>query len=172
MDTMMKKPIIISVIIHAAIIAGLYIVFLFASWPQGVSDQTISLDLSSSPQVQKVTTPPVVKHELADKVVKKIEENPTPVQADTEAKLAGGYQVIPQYPEGLRRRGIEGTVLLNIEILPNGSVGEIRVLQSAGYASFDNSAIEAVRQWHFNSAIKSGIPVSSWIKLPVKFTLQ
>lgn len=172
MGTMMKKPVIISITIHAVIIAGLYVMFLFATKPQGLSDLTISVDLSSAPQQQVMTTPPVVKHELAEKVVKKIEETPAPVQADADARLSGGYQVIPKYPEGLRRRSIEGTVVLSAQILPDGTVGTIEVIKSAGYESFDNSAKEAVKQWHFNPAVKNGIPVSSYIKIPVKFTLN
>ena len=172
MDTVMKKPIIISIAVHAVLIAGLYVMFLFATKPQGASDLTISVELSSAPQQQVVTTPPVVKHELAEKVVKKIEETPAPVQANTEARLSGGYQVIPKYPEGLRRRSIEGTVILSAQILPDGSVGTIEVIKSAGYESFDNNAKEAVKQWHFNPAIQNGIPVSSYIKIPVKFTLN
>lgn len=168
----MKKPLIISVAVHAVIIAGLYIVFLMGNRPHGINNQEINVDISTMSQPQKITEPPVIKHELADKVVDKIATTTAPQIPDSDASLSGGYQLIPKYPEGLRRRGIEGTVLLSVEILPTGGVGQIKIIQSAGYDSFDNSAIEAVKQWHFNPAVKNGIPISSWIKLPVKFTLQ
>lgn len=49
------------------------------------------------------------------------------------------------YPEAARRRGIHGTLRLLVDILPNGHVKDIQVLQSSGYKVLDQAAMRIVR---------------------------
>lgn len=49
------------------------------------------------------------------------------------------------YPEEARRNNINGSLRLLVAILPDGSVGEIDVLQSSGHAVLDNAAIRIVQ---------------------------
>jgi protein TonB len=85
----------------------------------------------------------------------------------------GGYQVKPRYPESARRRGIEGTVLLQMRITAQGRVEAVKVVRSAGYPELDESAIEAVRRWRFEPARRNGAPVAEdAVLLPVVFQLQ
>jgi protein TonB len=83
-------------------------------------------------------------------------------------------RVSPVYPEHLRRLRSQGTVVLNIEVLVDGTVGAVEVRTSllAGPGNFDESAVEAVRQWLFQPAKSGGNPVACWVTLPVIFTLQ
>ena len=49
------------------------------------------------------------------------------------------------YPEAARRRNIEGSLVLSVDVLPDGSVGSIRVLRSSGHAVLDEAAVRIVR---------------------------
>jgi TonB family protein len=80
-------------------------------------------------------------------------------------------EVKPQYPMGARRAGIEGTSQLKIQVLPDGSVGEIQLVKSAGDSSLDEAAQKAVKQWKFKPGRSGGKAVPVWMTLSVKFEL-
>ena len=78
----------------------------------------------------------------------------------------------PVYPEIARNRGYEGVVLVAMEILPDGRVGNIKIKKSSGYAILDRSALEAVKPWKFEPARKQGKPFASWRERRIKFVLH
>jgi protein TonB len=77
----------------------------------------------------------------------------------------------PLYPEFARRRGYEGRVRIEVEVLASGRVGRIWVKESSGYEILDRSALETIRDWRFIPARFGGIPVKSTVIIPVKFQL-
>jgi len=83
-------------------------------------------------------------------------------------------RVQPEYPAFAVRSRIQGTVLLDIEVLIDGNVGAIEVVNSlmAGPGGFDEAAIAAVKQWQFQPAKNGGNPVACWVRLPVVFVLE
>ena len=78
----------------------------------------------------------------------------------------------PIYPPEARKKGYEGKVILRVQILPDGRVGDIEVKHSSGYEILDRSALAAVRQWSFVPAMEGERPVSFWAELPVRFKLS
>ncbi len=78
----------------------------------------------------------------------------------------------PLYPQEARERGYEGEVLLRVEVLINGRVGQIEIKKSSGYELLDRSALTTVKQYRFIPAKKDGTPISLWVIIPVKFQLQ
>lgn len=88
------------------------------------------------------------------------------------ARMLGGYQILPKYPESARRQGLMGTTLLLFEVLANGRVGAVRVEQSAGHPDFDRAAVEAIKQWRFEPARRGNLPVTVWLRMPVRFVLE
>lgn len=78
----------------------------------------------------------------------------------------------PPYPLSARRRGIEGTVLLHVEVLPSGEPGRIDIARSSGDESLDASAREAARQLRFTPAQKGGKAVGGWANIPYQFRLE
>lgn len=89
--------------------------------------------------------------------------------APTMPRLVG--QTPPSYPDSLRRQGIEGKVLLHIEVDETGGVVSVSVKESSGYAAFDESAIATVRRWRFEPAKRGRKPVSVRVTLPVVFRI-
>lgn len=77
----------------------------------------------------------------------------------------------PPYPWQARRMGIEGRVVLQVEILPNGNAGRIEIRQSSGHALLDQAAIKAVGGWRFDPARIAGAPIIAWAEVPVSFRL-
>jgi TonB family protein len=78
----------------------------------------------------------------------------------------------PPYPQEARNRGYQGEVLLRVEVLSNGRVGQIEVKRSSGYEMLDHSALSTVKQWKFIPARRGEDAVSLWVNIPIKFQLQ
>ena len=78
----------------------------------------------------------------------------------------------PIYPQEAKEKGHEGEVVLRVEVLSNGRVGQIEVRRSSGYESLDRSALSTVKQWKFIPAKKGDIPIPLWVNIPIKFQLQ
>jgi TonB family protein len=76
----------------------------------------------------------------------------------------------PEYPEAARVAGIQGTVVLHVEILRDGSVGDIYVMRS--YPVLDEAAKEAVRKLRFQPAFLEDEPVNCMIIIPIEFELD
>ena len=78
----------------------------------------------------------------------------------------------PTYPREARRKGYEGEVILKVEVLPDGRVGQIEVKNSSGFELLDRSALAAVKQWKFVPAKKGEKSIPLWVNIPIKFQLQ
>lgn len=81
-------------------------------------------------------------------------------------------QAKPEYPLLARQRGWEGTVILRLELLADGTVGEVEVAQSSGYPVLDTAAQEAAKTWMHQPAQHHNVPVARWVRLKVNFTLD
>jgi protein TonB len=79
-------------------------------------------------------------------------------------------KVPPVYPDEARRAGVQGVVLVQALVRKDGTVGDVKVIQSIPL--LDLAAIQAVRQWIFKPARAKGEPVSVWVATPIKFTLH
>jgi TonB family protein len=78
----------------------------------------------------------------------------------------------PIYPQEARKKGYEGEVILRVEVLQNGRVGQIDVKKSSGYELLDRSALATVKKWRFVPAQKGEKTIPLWVNIPVKFQLQ
>lgn len=83
-------------------------------------------------------------------------------------------QIPPVYPEFAKKSGIQGEVILEVEVFTDGSVGAIEVVKSlmSGPGGLDEAAIKAVKQWEFSPAKSGGKPVACWVTFPVGFNLD
>lgn len=57
--------------------------------------------------------------------------------------------VVPRYPSSARRKQKEGEVLVVFDVLADGTVDNIRLLQSAHFLALDQAAINAVKQYQY-----------------------
>ena len=79
--------------------------------------------------------------------------------------------VHPAYPRISQRRGEEGTTTLSINVLADGSVSDVLVVQSSGYRRLDKAAIEAARATTFTPAMQFGRNIDSTTELSFTFRL-
>jgi TonB family protein len=76
----------------------------------------------------------------------------------------------PRYPKEPFDRGIQGAVLLEVVILADGAVGDIRVTRPLD-SELDDAAIASARQWRFSPAVKAGQPMPVIVSMEVSFTI-
>jgi protein TonB len=77
----------------------------------------------------------------------------------------------PIYPEAARRARVQGVVVLEATILPDGTVGHIRTLRSLPFG-LTEAAVDAVQRWVFKPATLEGEPVAVQYVLTVRFKLS
>lgn len=77
----------------------------------------------------------------------------------------------PPYPPEAVRRRWEGTTVLRVEVLPDGTVGSIEIAESSGYPVLDQASLDTVRYWRFSPARAGDTPVRSTVEIPISFHL-
>lgn len=93
---------------------------------------------------------------------------PTPVAVYTGEKSLSDnvveYKPIlkppPEYPRELLEKGIEGWVVVEYTILPNGLVGDVRVTDESPKSVFSSPALDAVKMFQYQPRLENGNPVA------------
>lgn len=78
----------------------------------------------------------------------------------------------PHYPLAARRHGLEGTVMVHVEVSRSGEPDSLRVASSSGSAQLDRAALAAVERWRFIPARLGEEHVASAIEVPIVFKLE
>lgn len=82
-------------------------------------------------------------------------------------------EVKPQYTADAMRAKVQGVVWLECVVMPDGSVGDVRVTRPLDPVfGLDQEAIKAARQWRFMPGTKQGEPVPVLITIELTFTLR
>lgn len=82
-------------------------------------------------------------------------------------------QVKPQYTADAMRAKVQGSVWLECVVMPDGTVGDVRVTQSLDpMFGLDQAAIAAAKQWRFKPGMANGKPVAVAISIQLTFTLR
>jgi TonB family protein len=76
----------------------------------------------------------------------------------------------PEYSESARRAKLSGTVLLYVQISPEGKATNIHVVKMLGLG-LDQKAMEAVKQWQFKPGMNVDRPVTVEATVEVNFRL-
>ena len=95
-----------------------------------------------------------------------------PVQVLREARPKYRTNPSPRYPRLARRRGYEGTVVLEVLVAPNGRVKDLHVFKSGGYSVLDKAAVTSVKDWLFEPGMRGDENVEMWVKIPIRFQLK
>ena len=78
--------------------------------------------------------------------------------------------VRPVYPEVAQQARVQGVVICDILVGPDGKVKDARVLRSIPL--LDQSALDAVRQWEFSPTLRNGEPTTVVFTVTVNFMLE
>jgi protein TonB len=102
---------------------------------------------------------------------------PPPPGWATGAVRVGGNVVMPQktrhvgpvYPPIAQSANVQGVVIVETLIGPDGKVQDARILRSIPL--LDQAALDAVKQWEFRPTLLNGTPVPVIMTATVQFTL-
>jgi protein TonB len=78
--------------------------------------------------------------------------------------------VNPAYPDIAKQARVQGVVILECTISPQGKVTDVKVLR--GIPLLDAAAIEAVKQWVYSPTLLNGVPVPVIMTVTVNFRLS
>ncbi|WP_066098707.1 energy transducer TonB [Xanthomonas massiliensis] len=78
----------------------------------------------------------------------------------------------PKYPPSAFRAGIQGEVILIIDVDASGNVTNVSVEKSSRNRDLDRAAMEAARRWKFNAAMVDGKKSAGRVRVPVNFALN
>ena len=125
------------------------------------------------PDVPSDTAPLNVTHERQElpPITETLPVRPAPVEVMPQIDQRRGLSE-PEYPPSMIRSGAEGTVILSVQVLENGRVGDVRVERSSGFPKLDESAIREARRWRLIPGTRDGVPVVLWKQIPITFRLQ
>lgn len=165
-----------------------------------MSEMSVSMAMQRAEVVvppEPVALPPQIKPKVVvdDNAItrKSVEDKPIPVTqpvaqpvaaeplppaaapvVDTEPDYKANYLSNPRppYPMVARRMGWEGKVVLNVEVLAEGTCGAINVFRSSGRELLDNAALNTVKNWKFVPARSGGRAITKWFRVPINFSLE
>ena len=83
--------------------------------------------------------------------------------------LAANRTPPPRYPSAAVEQGIDGTVVLVVDIDAEGRPLDVVVEKSTPAGVFDQAAIDAARQWRFTPAVENGKAVPGRVRVPIRF---
>jgi protein TonB len=82
-------------------------------------------------------------------------------------------EVKPAYTAEAMRAKVQGTVLLECVVNPDGSVGQVDVVRSLDSSfGLDQEAVKAAKQWRFRPGTRFGEPVAVLVTIELTFTLR
>lgn len=97
---------------------------------------------------------------------------PEPVVATEAPVPIPGQTPPPTYPRRALRRGDEGTVMVRVDVGPDGVPTSVGISRSSRSRELDRAAIEAVERWRFHPAMADGRPTVGTVVIPVEFDLR
>lgn len=106
-----------------------------------------------------------------------LEAPPPPPPPPEPVRVGGNIQaptkvtnVDPRYPPVAQAARVQGVVILEAVIGPDGRVTDVKVLRSVPL--LDEAAIEAVRQWTYTPTLLNGVAVPVIMTVTVNFQLR
>lgn len=88
--------------------------------------------------------------------------------AEIDQKPRAIFQPTPLYPSVMRAKKVEGVVTVIFVVDASGKVTDPRVEKSTDPA-FEKPALDAVKQWKFEPALRSGERVACKMRVPIRF---
>lgn len=142
------------------------------------------LESSTAPTVPRQSAAAALPAEVVETDRTKAEQASQISQAQPTTRRAEGtesepvpralFNPPPDYPAAALRAGIEGRVIVRVELTGDGRVSAAAVRTSSGHAALDAAALEAVRRWRFEPVGEApSKPVRDRVlAVPVRFTIE
>lgn len=75
----------------------------------------------------------------------------------------------PVYPGRALRRGETGTVVVRVRVGIDGRPRQLEIARSSSHRALDRAALQAMRDWRFQPAMRGGQPVEDTVQVPFDF---
>jgi len=107
-----------------------------------------------APVATRSQTPDPANESAADAETTEVVEQVVPPQVILKTQIA------PTYPPAALAARFEGVVVLELQVLKDGMVGEVKIVECTHpNIGFEEAATEATRKWRFEAALKNGEPI-------------
>lgn len=94
-------------------------------------------------------------------------------EGDSYPEVIPASRVAPDYPREALGKNIQATVVLEAQVLQDGSVAKVRILKPAGGAcGFEEAALAAIKQWKYVPGKAKGQPVDVNFTISIDFSVQ
>lgn len=90
-----------------------------------------------------------------------LDQAPTPI-----------VRVPPLYPYAAREKGIQGEVQVRMLVNPDGSVGQVQIMDARPRGVFEDAVKRTIPMWRFTAGKIDGRPVTAWVVTTVHFNLD
>jgi protein TonB len=77
-----------------------------------------------------------------------------------------------QYPVLANIQGVSGKLIVRVQVMEDGSPGQILLKKSSGSGLLDQDAKDQIARWQFTPARKNGQAVPAWVDIPVEYRLS
>lgn len=159
----------------------------FENQPPQIDSKHLHRTLTPTPSLSPVAVERVEALPLA--VTPRRESPPAPaivVNAPAAVSAAGRADVIepphfnvanlnnprPAYPLVARELGLEGKVVLRVQVTATGAPERVVIAQTSGAPILDEAALQAVQVWAFVPARRGDVPVAYAVDVPIRFQLK
>jgi bla regulator protein BlaR1 len=164
-------------------VAGLTLVFAYSAWaaqPARMPTLVVAADsadrtLPPMPAAPEAPPAPPAPHDIpappAPPAPHDIPAPPAPPAPPPPppALPAASERTPPAYPEHAAEQGIDGKVVLLVDVDAEGKALDVQVEKSEPAGVFDQAAIDAARQWRFTPAVEDGRTVPGRVRVPIQF---
>ena len=139
-----------------------------------VAKELVPVDVAEVPKSVETQTVARNAAQSQESLTKKADLEPEIESQVEPPKFGAAYlnNPAPEYPALARRKGEQGRVLLKVLVSETGMAEKVQVDTSSGFAKLDQAAVEAVKKWSFIPARRSNQPVSAYVLVPIKFSLN
>jgi protein TonB len=113
-------------------------------------------------------------HVADSKPAEVVDKAPQKVDVIEPPKFGVAYlnNPAPNYPGMSRRSGEQGQVMLRVLVSATGEASTVEIEKSSQFERLDQAALEAVKKWRFVPAKKNNQPLSAYVLVPVRFSLD
>ena len=80
------------------------------------------------------------------------------------------YSPQPGYSDQARKMKVQGTIVMSLTVGADGLPRDVKIERGLGYG-LDEEALEAVRKWKFQPALKDGQPIEAKVHVQTTFRL-
>jgi len=123
-----------------------------------------------TPDIKRDKAKYISKEEEIEEIDEMVSVSPSNVVS--EAKPVYRRTPPPNYPKLARKRGYQGTVILEVLVDRGGRAAELRIITSTGYPILDRAAVKSVKNWLFEPGMRGNRKVEMWVRVPIRFQLK